>query len=836
MNIELKDFQQAKTASLIDDLAAAKASLRERGRLQALILSAPTASGKTVMMASLIERVFGGDGGLHDVEFEPEPEAVFLWISDQPTLNKQSRDRISTASARLKPQDLRIVDTDFDAEYFEGGKLYFLSSQKIGRDKLLTRYADGRQFTIWDTIRNTQRLLPESFYVVIDEAHRGMRLSDQDRREANSIVQRFLVGSDEMPPMNIVLGITATPARFMEFLGGNTSRTICRTDVDPSDVRRSGLIKDEILLYSTDTQHPSEWTLLAEACRTHNLMSREWADYCDKNRLEVVTPALIIQIEDGPGPGGSPSRTNLNQLLTILYNEIPGITEANVAHCLDDDSDLIVGGRSIKYADPSTIDRRADLRAVIFKMALSTGWDCPRAEVMMSFRSAHDPTSIAQLVGRMVRTPLAERAEGNDLLNQVYLYLPRYDRAAVDVVIDHLMKDKDNVPATRVRRGGETKILRLSAGLEEALAKINTLPTYQMLGARKTTNLRRLVKLVRLLNQHGIMPSGGSSVIPDLAAEMITYLNSRLSHDESLRQNLLNLETVKCRVVTVENGDIKVTNVGEKTIRVTPRDVDTLFAKAKARLTDEIAMAVWRRRYSPETPLRAKIEVFELSQDGDLWRQIEDRSERAIDDLMSLTQGVRLGLGPEHKAKYDEIAATSKSWRASYLNIGETITVDSEEGEVPFGKHMFVNDSGHFTARLNDWESRVIAEEVSKPDLVAWLRNVDQKSWALRYPYNLDTKPKAAFPDFIVIMRVDGTLRVDVLEPHEGKDSVAKAKGMAWYWEQNPGSFGRMQMIRLMGGNIVAIDFSQGRIRSRVRELSSAEDLDRLFEREARGE
>jgi hypothetical protein len=48
---------------------------------------------------------------------------------------------------------------------------------------------------------------------------------------------------------------------------------------------------------------------------------------------------------------------------------------------------------------------------VFFTTALTTGWDCPRAEVMMSFRRAVDHTTIAQLVGRMVGTPLARTVE-----------------------------------------------------------------------------------------------------------------------------------------------------------------------------------------------------------------------------------------------------------------------------------------------------------------------------------------------------------------------------------------------------------------------------------------
>ena len=38
---------------------------------------------------------------------------------------------------------------------------------------------------------------------------------------------------------------------------------------------------------------------------------------------------------------------------------------------------------------------------------------CPRAETMMSFRRAEDYTYIAQLLGRVIRTPLARRVATN---------------------------------------------------------------------------------------------------------------------------------------------------------------------------------------------------------------------------------------------------------------------------------------------------------------------------------------------------------------------------------------------------------------------------------------
>ena len=80
------------------------------------------------------------------------------------------------------------------------------------------------------------------------------------------------------------------------------------------------------------------------------------------------------------------------------------------------------------------------MRVLIAKDAISTGWDCPRAEVMVSFRPAKDHTHITQLLGRMVRTPLARRIPGNDRLNSVDCLLPFFDTKTVEAVVDALMQ------------------------------------------------------------------------------------------------------------------------------------------------------------------------------------------------------------------------------------------------------------------------------------------------------------------------------------------------------------------------------------------------------------
>ena len=99
---------------------------------------------------------------------------------------------------------------------------------------------------------------------------------------------------------------------------------------------------------------------------------------------------------------------------------------------------LTVNGLDVRYEEPSNIAEDRNIRVVFFKENLSTGWDCPRAETMMSFKHANDATYIAQLLGRMVRTPMQMHIRVDDVLNDVHLYLPYFNEDTVKDVVEAL--------------------------------------------------------------------------------------------------------------------------------------------------------------------------------------------------------------------------------------------------------------------------------------------------------------------------------------------------------------------------------------------------------------
>lgn len=829
MNLELKDFQQAAVGDLLADLHAAKDEILRRDRPQAIALSAPTASGKTVIITALIEKILGGDGGVpDDYEFDAEPDAVFLWLSDQPELNRQSRLRLLAASNLLRPHDLVIVGSDLDAEFFDGGKVFFLNSQKLGRDKLLTRYGDGRHWTIWETIRNTQRRHPDRFYIIIDEAHRGMNVSAQERAQANSIVQKFILGSaeDGLPPANLIIGVSATPERFTNFLAG-TNRPLRQHPVDAADVRASGLIKDRIVLHPGDDQ-PSPWTLLAEACTRLTEMTGEWQRYTAANDLPPVDPALIIQIEDGTEH--TLTRTALGPLIDILQTQLPGLAADQIVHCLQAETPITIGNWRVRSADPSSISADASIRVVLFKTALTTGWDCPRAEVMISFRAARDATYIAQLVGRMVRTPLAERIFGNERLNDVYLFLPRYDETTLVSIIDRLTRDKDNVPASDIVTSRSAATFRARQNLADIIPSLRGLPRYTVTNRRRTTDLRRLVKLARMLTHDAIDLNCRERELSGMVDIMLAHLEQRRANDPAFRDRLHALETVTYPTLILHAGELRTERGGERTVAINPQDLETLFTRAKTTLTEDLAMACWRRRYNDDEPLRAKVETYELANDAVLWRILDDHAGARFNTLWQTYRPQITLLPREHRARYEELRIVARHEEAGILDLPETITLDIPPNSPAADGHLYVDDAGLFRLQLTGWEQAVLAAERDRPDFVTWVRNIDRKSWSLGIPYELGGQLRPLYPDFIVVRRAGSQYVADLLEPHRGEDSVAKAKGLADFADRHGNEFGRIEMIRMEGPELRRLDFNDHRVREAVLPIQGHDELTRLFD------
>jgi type III restriction enzyme len=395
MKLELKAFQETAARDIIDSLDEARMSAA-RGRLQAVVLAAPTGSGKTITLAQVIDFTFGGGDGI-----PARPNTVFLWLSDSPELNIQSRNKLLAACDHLPFHKMVTIDSaDFKDDLLHPGHVYFINTQLLGKDKLLTKGGgDNRNTTFWQTVAETIARGPQNFVLIIDEAHRGASANDRNR---TPIMQKFIRGSeaDGLPPVPLVLGMSATPQRFNALLG-DANRIQRPISIDPEDVRASGLLKDLIVVHNPKDAVKSDLTLLQDAAKTWKTFVKLWEGYCVRQKeKEIVHPILVVQVEDGTDT--VLTRTPLADVIRVIERESGPLGLNEVVHCFNDTADIQEAGRIIRRLEASRIQDDTDVKVVFFKTALSTGWDCPRAEVMMSFRRAKDPTSIAQLTSPFV--------------------------------------------------------------------------------------------------------------------------------------------------------------------------------------------------------------------------------------------------------------------------------------------------------------------------------------------------------------------------------------------------------------------------------------------------
>lgn len=501
MICELFPFQKQAVNEMRLRIAMALNNYRMLKNLpQVVSLQAPTGSGKTIIMSALIEDIFYGSE-----QFTEQPDAIFVWLSDSPQLNEQSKQKIEQKADKIRiDQCVVISDESFDREILEDGHIYFLNTQKLGKAGNLSRHSDNRQYTIWETIENTARRKADRLYFIIDEAHRGMQ--GRQAGTATTIMQRFIKGSNEqnLSPIPVVIGMSATADRFNALVGQGTSSTLHKVVISPAQVRQSGLLKDRIIItYPEDPTKHGDMAVLQAATDEWQDKCKHWYQYTYEQHYQNVNPVFVIQV--CAGSGTKVSDTDLDDVIAKIEERMgDSFKENEVVHTFGSTGALMIHGLNVPHIEPSEIAEDRRIRVVLFKENLSTGWDCPRAETMMSFRRAEDATYIAQLLGRMVRTPLQCHVLVDDSLNDVRLFLPYFNQDTVQKVIDEL----------QATEGGEIPTVVDGESMDE-----QTYDTWSVHSGRKKTQKQTPVQLTIFDYPNGFQSEPAvASTIPSGAA------------------------------------------------------------------------------------------------------------------------------------------------------------------------------------------------------------------------------------------------------------------------------------------------------------------------------
>jgi type III restriction enzyme len=859
MMLPLLTFQEERTAELLAEFHSARVELMSRGKHQVVGLSAPTGSGKTLMTTAFIEQLLYGErfGTLGDSQEDVagDESFTFLWLTDQPELNEQTRTKMRETAGGLGDANQITLDETFDEEAFAEGTVYFLNTQKLTRskDSRYVWHGDKRTHTLWETLANTVERRGDRFVLVIDEAHRGM--TEEDPQVATSIVQKFIKGSEEatdldddtvtvvVPPVPLIVGISATITRFEELIG-RTTRTRRTVDVTVDEVRESGLVKDVTELKHADGTEHTDVTLLVAAIEEWKTFQRDWAAYANTATDEsdlTLDPVLLVQVRDGTT--NTVTRSDLGVILKTLRERLPDATDDWFAHAFQEGHAIEQDGRTLRYLKPSAIDGDPDVRVVLFKTSLNTGWDCPRAEVMVSFRKVEDATLIAQLVGRMVRARLARRIIGNDFLNTVSLYLPHFDDAGLDAVVDKLNGNEDTRTATSARRSGEIVYLKRATGVyERCFAVAENLPTYTLPPRRAMKPITRVFTLASLLTEAEREDSPTEDAKTVLIAAL-TAEYARLANEADFRTALDTATTVVVKTRSHMYGaTVAAASRVTDTVELDASNLDAMYRDAERSMGHEglnVAYLAARRGAGQTDDTRTKVEFVLLARRADVRHATDQAAHKQTKTWVRKHRAyfARSSTPEALRTRFEQIQGSGAQPEKTTPRLRVDKVEWARSTKQNWDKHLFVDDNGEFWEDFakSSWERLVVATELERDDIVGWLRNTDRKPWSLRAVYRVGTEWMSVYPDFIFFREVDGEIVADILDPHmlTAKNTPERARGLAYYASENWRAYSRIELIvvdRKGKHDVVRrLDLMDEDVRRAVAAVTSTDQLARLF-------
>ncbi|MCY7290250.1 MAG: DEAD/DEAH box helicase family protein [Cryobacterium sp.] len=827
MRYTLKDYQAAAANEIVRALRRAGKDLElDPNDYWSVALSAPTGAGKTVTATAVIETLFDGGGS-----YSADPLATVLWVTDDPALNEQTKRNMTQASSTLGPGRLFTIDAGFDQETFDPNRVYFLNIQKLARSNPLSRSnSDARTYSLWETITNTISSNGAHFYVVIDEAHRGMK-PEGDR---HTIVSRIINGQVGVnPPAPMVWGISATPERFNKAMErSEIARTNKPVTVPLEDVRASGLLKDKIILDSPVAgQVEGDTTLIRAAVAQAIQFEEDWNHYATTQNEPPVLPVLVVQVPNLPTDG------EMTDILASIFGGWSGLRDSNVVNTFGEHVALSAGGHAIGYMAPQDIQDDLDIRVVLCKDAISTGWGCPRAEVLVSMRHAQDYTYIAQLIGRMVRTPLARRIPTDQTLNDVHCYLPRFDKKQVDAIVRAFKEGKSDEPPVDVITNA-VRVWRNESVPEELIAMVQALPTYVVPGRIYRTQMARLHTLATLL--------AGEHIVENATAHVRNSLNSVLAaqrtileSDGTFQKDLARIRSLKVErtyaLLAAETLDDLPMEISYEMDR-DDNNIEDLYKVAMRKLPEGVAQYYWNSVIDDQgddwDAVEAKAATAVLALHPEVVEAVESASESMTRAWLKTHQKSISKLPDARKVSFEPVKRETRSPELTDLVLPETKVVPGQDDSYP--KHLLADENGQFPNDLQGWEVKVLEVEIADKDLVGWYRNPTGGSGSLRVPFQGAQFAQSMYPDFVFFHQVDDGIRPSIVDPHgyHLADASAKLRGMADYAALHGDEFDRIDAVVEIDGNLLALNLRSASVREAVGKVSDG-GVKQLFEKHA---
>jgi type III restriction enzyme len=390
--IELKEYQQ----SAVSELVKQTRSLLSSSGSKVCVFKAPTGSGKTIMMAELLQRLSDED---------LPSEYVFVWTSLY-DLHSQSKAKLASylQDSRYK---LLSLDEITQEQMTENSVLFVnwhsLTTTKQNSDSNQREWSnvyvkdreDGR--SIVEVLEKT-REAGRQIILIVDEAHRNYLTENSQRFIAEAIKPKLTIEVSATPLIKV------DAEDMMNKKAGFVS-------VPFDEVVTSGLIKQETSINQAIGKYVDVAASADELVIEAALAKRaELAELYKQNDIGV-NPLVLVQL---------PSDTEKTSTLDMSVRE--EVEQQLARHGITYENGKLAVWLSEDKKNLELIEKNgSDIEVLIFKEAVAVGWDCPRAQVLVMLRAIRSLTFEIQTVGRILRMPEAKHYEVPEL-NKAFVY------------------------------------------------------------------------------------------------------------------------------------------------------------------------------------------------------------------------------------------------------------------------------------------------------------------------------------------------------------------------------------------------------------------------------
>lgn len=332
---------------------------------QVITVKAPTGAGKTVILIKYVDEYLKNTDG----------HTAFVWLCPgKGNLEEQSKDSMENLTPQRDTRNLMYSMLSG----FEPGSVTFINWELVTK-KGNTALKDSERSNLFEKIAEAHKD-GIRFVVIIDEEHMN------NTKKADDVISAFAA-------KNIIrVSATANKVPHQEFY-----------EIPEDEVINAGLITRAIYVNegvdeSREIENDYEYLLeLADEKR------KEIAALYKQMKVSI-RPLVLIQF-----PMGQPETIKAveDKLSSMGYTYDNGMVNIWMS------DEKIVGD------DLTNLDGSAAF--LLMKQAISTGWDCPRAKILVKLREGGSEDFQIQTIGRIRRMPEGKHY-GINTLDYCYIY------------------------------------------------------------------------------------------------------------------------------------------------------------------------------------------------------------------------------------------------------------------------------------------------------------------------------------------------------------------------------------------------------------------------------